>query len=37
MKVTNTEKFLIKAVLIHGEKYDYSLARWEKSKLKIIF
>ena len=36
--MTNQEKFIKKAIIKHGDKYDYSLVIYEKSrdKIKII-
>jgi hypothetical protein len=33
---SNTENFIIKAKLIHGDKYDYSKAQYEGNKKEVI-
>ena len=35
MKKLTTEEFILKAKLVYGEKYDYSLTEYINSKLKI--
>jgi hypothetical protein len=34
LKKSTTEEFIIKAILIHGDKYDYSLTIYESNKKK---
>jgi len=34
-KTLNTEKFIIKATKIHGDKYDYSLVEYKTAKIKV--
>lgn len=35
IRVTDTDSFINKAILLHGDKYDYSLANYEKAKTKV--
>jgi hypothetical protein len=35
MKRTTTSQFIAKAKSIHGDKYDYSKVKYEKSSIKV--
>lgn len=37
MKRTTTSQFIAKAKSIHGDKYDYSKVKYEKSSISIDF
>jgi hypothetical protein len=36
VKKSNTEEFIKKAILIHGDKYDYSIVKYTKTEEKVI-
>lgn len=35
MKKLTNDEFIVKAISIHGEKYDYSLSEYQNSKEKV--